>query len=172
MPARPVVLLPVPDPGSFVHLAHYLYFGSTYFIEEALNDGVVTWEGLARNVEYLEIGADVDLFLALYWRRVRTLYECSTSDPDGALGVDADEPFLSDGAFTEGADDAELVGSSVAEGGLGDEEVRMADGVYSDLPERGRSHVVRAVGPSSADRPGTDISGTTTEAPWRRSVSQ
>ncbi|QRW02184.1 Enoyl-(Acyl carrier protein) reductase [Ceratobasidium sp. AG-Ba] len=42
---NPTVLLPVPDHASFALLVHYLYFGDTRTIEQALRTGAVTWEG-------------------------------------------------------------------------------------------------------------------------------
>ena len=63
---HPVVYLPVPDPSSLHYLIHYMYFGSTYHIDQALDRGVVSWDGVARNVEHLGISTDVELFLTLY----------------------------------------------------------------------------------------------------------
>ncbi|KAF8760057.1 KR domain [Rhizoctonia solani] len=50
---NPTVLLPVPDHASFALLVHYLYFGDTRTIENALRTGTITWEGCVRNVEHV-----------------------------------------------------------------------------------------------------------------------
>ena len=68
---RVIVFLPLPDPASILHLIHYMYFGSMFFLDQALDTEELKWEGLARNVDYLEMGADVDLVLSLYWRRLQ-----------------------------------------------------------------------------------------------------
>lgn len=46
-----------------------MYYGSMEDIEFALDDGTVTWEGLARNVEYLDIRDDMRQFLGHWYAR-------------------------------------------------------------------------------------------------------
>jgi hypothetical protein len=70
-PDHPVIFLPIPDPSSFQLLVHWMYFGSTKPIEQALNSGAVTWEGLARNVEYLDIRSDIRVFLGRWYGKWR-----------------------------------------------------------------------------------------------------
>ncbi|KAB5596245.1 D-arabinitol 2-dehydrogenase [Ceratobasidium theobromae] len=65
---NPTVLLPVPDHASFALLIHYLYFGDTRTIENALRTGAVTWEGCVRNVEYLGLRDEIKRFLGRWWR--------------------------------------------------------------------------------------------------------
>ncbi|KAG8745595.1 hypothetical protein FRC10_007486 [Ceratobasidium sp. 414] len=65
---NPTVLLPVPDHASFALLVHYLYFGDTRTIEQALRTGAVTWEGCVRNVEYLGLRDEIKRFLGRWWR--------------------------------------------------------------------------------------------------------
>jgi hypothetical protein len=65
---NPTVLLPVPDHASFALLVHYLYFGDTRTIENALRTGTVTWEGCVRNVEYLGLRDEIKRFLGRWWR--------------------------------------------------------------------------------------------------------
>ncbi|EKM55287.1 uncharacterized protein PHACADRAFT_255788 [Phanerochaete carnosa HHB-10118-sp] len=107
---HPTIYLPVPDPSSLRLLIHYMYFGSTTFIEEALDEGTVAWEGLARNVEFLGMGMDIKVCLGRWygrWRRGRSdladtfsTYEyygedysddCSDSDSDDDSCFDSDE---------------------------------------------------------------------------------
>ncbi|KAK7046898.1 hypothetical protein R3P38DRAFT_88882 [Favolaschia claudopus] len=68
-PSHPVVFLPVPDPSSMHLLVHWMYFGSTSYIENSLNEGQVEWEGIARNVEYLGLPADIKVFLGRWYAR-------------------------------------------------------------------------------------------------------
>lgn len=64
----PTVLLPVPDHASFALLVHYMYFGDTRTLENALRTGTVTWEGCVRNVEYLGLREEIKRFLGRWWR--------------------------------------------------------------------------------------------------------
>jgi hypothetical protein len=66
-PHHPVVFLPVPDPSSFHLLVHWIYFGRTNYIEECLAQGVIQWEGVARNVEYLGLPTDIKVFLGRWY---------------------------------------------------------------------------------------------------------
>lgn len=66
-PGNPTVFLPVPDPASFHLLIHWIYFGRTNFIEECLTQGVIQWEGIARNVEYLGLSTDIKIFLGRWY---------------------------------------------------------------------------------------------------------
>ncbi|PVF99799.1 hypothetical protein CPB86DRAFT_783448 [Serendipita vermifera] len=73
---HPTLYLPLPDPYSFPHIVHYLYFGSPAFIEEALELGRIRWEGVVRNVEYLglfeeEGGIGIRRWLAEWKERQR-----------------------------------------------------------------------------------------------------
>lgn len=45
-----------------------MYFGNTDHIENALDQGDVRWEGLARNVEYLGLSTDIKVFLGCWYR--------------------------------------------------------------------------------------------------------
>jgi hypothetical protein len=56
-----------------------MYHGSMKDIEFALNDGTVTWEGLARNVEYLDIRDDMRRFLGRWYVRRRSQLDSSES---------------------------------------------------------------------------------------------
>lgn len=73
---HPTLYLPLPDPSSFPHIVHYLYFGSPAFIEEALSLGRIRWDGVVRNVEYLglfeeENGVGIRRWLAEWRERQR-----------------------------------------------------------------------------------------------------
>ncbi|KAJ6491279.1 hypothetical protein C8R47DRAFT_976670 [Mycena vitilis] len=66
-PDHPILFLPVPDPSSVHLLVHWMYFGSTSYIEDSLSDGSIEWEGIARNVEYLGLPADIKVFLGRWY---------------------------------------------------------------------------------------------------------
>ncbi|EIN07141.1 hypothetical protein PUNSTDRAFT_104658 [Punctularia strigosozonata HHB-11173 SS5] len=61
------VFIPVPDASSFRVLIHWIYFGQTQLLAECLARGVVSWEGVARNVEYLQLGNEIRSFLGGWW---------------------------------------------------------------------------------------------------------
>ncbi|KAH0830721.1 hypothetical protein J3R83DRAFT_2199 [Lanmaoa asiatica] len=67
-PSHPVVFLPVPDSSSIQPLFHWMYFGNTDHIESALDHGVIQWDGLVRNVEYLGLSTDIKVFLGRWYR--------------------------------------------------------------------------------------------------------
>lgn len=66
---HPVVFLPVPDPLSFPHLVHYLYFGTFDYMEECLHRGIITWQGIVRNVEFLGMRLELKASLGRYYRQ-------------------------------------------------------------------------------------------------------
>ena len=150
---HPIVHLPIPDPASFHHLVHYIYFGSTSFIEEALDNGELTWEGLARNVEYLKMGADIKLFLGRYWRRVHTYCDYSDSDSDREYDSELDED--SDEYMSE--DDATLADPDEDRMCLADDEdddvsiVKAKAKARARDPPRGRQRTTRRLGHSTSD---------------------
>ncbi|KAJ9125828.1 hypothetical protein QFC24_002612 [Naganishia onofrii] len=63
------VWLPLPDPKSFGVLAHWLYWGDSSHLEEALARGHVSWQGLIKNIEYLELDNRIRRVLGSWWRR-------------------------------------------------------------------------------------------------------
>ena len=152
--SHPVIHLPVPDPASFHHVVHYIYFGSTSFMEEALESGDLTWDGLARNVEYLKMGDDIKLFLARYWRRVHTYCDYSDSDSD----CDYDSDYDSDNVCMS-EDESTLADPD-------EDHMCLADDEEDDMlvlkakararardrdPPRGRQRTTRRLGHSQSD---------------------
>ena len=159
-PTHPVVHLPIPDPASFHHLVHYIYFGSTSFIEDALEKGDLTWEGLARNVEYLQMGTEIKQFLGRYWRRVHTY--CDYSDAESEYEYDSD--FDSDsGSDTDGSDyfmsedDTTLADPDEEGMCLADDEddelsvMKAKARARARDPPRGRQRTTRRLGHSTSD---------------------
>ena len=157
-PTHPVIHLPIPDAASFHHLVHYIYFGSTAFIEDALDKGDLTWEGLARNVEYLRMGPEIKSFLGRYWRRT---HDPSNYVDDEESDCEYDSDFDSDSDASETdymfEDDSTLADPD--EEGLcfaDDEDDSMsvlkakARARVQD-PPRGRQRTTRRLGHSTSD---------------------
>ncbi|KAJ7286337.1 hypothetical protein C8J57DRAFT_1051094 [Mycena rebaudengoi] len=96
-PDHPILFLPIPDPTSIHLLVHWMYFGSTSYIEDSLNDGSVEWEGIARNVEYLGLPADIKVFLGQWygkWLHPERGARCASDDEEE--DDDADTVYYSD----------------------------------------------------------------------------
>jgi hypothetical protein len=76
-----------------------MYFGQTALMEDYLNRGVVHWEGIARNVEYLGLPTDIKVFLGRWYRNwllpahSRSGYgPCSpTDDDDSDIELELDD---------------------------------------------------------------------------------
>ncbi|KAG2147266.1 hypothetical protein BD769DRAFT_726004 [Suillus cothurnatus] len=98
-PSHPTLFLPVPDPSSIHLIFHWMYFGQTALMEDYLNRGVVHWEGIARNVEYLGLPTDIKVFLGRWYRNwllpahSRSGYgPCSpTDDDDSDIELELDD---------------------------------------------------------------------------------
>ncbi|KAH7929680.1 hypothetical protein BV22DRAFT_1102332 [Leucogyrophana mollusca] len=96
-PSHPVVFLPVPDPSSIHLIFHWMYFGRTKHIEECLNQGVVHWEGIARNVEYLGLPTEIKVFLGRWYSNWllptcnRDGYAPYASDDDSDADLDEED---------------------------------------------------------------------------------
>ncbi|KAL0946828.1 hypothetical protein HGRIS_012997 [Hohenbuehelia grisea] len=95
-PAHPVLFLPVPDPSSFHLLIHWMYFGSTEYIAEALSDGSIQWEGIARNVEYLGLPADIKVFLGRWYGNWLHPERARAASDNPELDYDSDTAYDSD----------------------------------------------------------------------------
>ncbi|TFK54673.1 hypothetical protein OE88DRAFT_1653104 [Heliocybe sulcata] len=95
-PHHPIVYLPIPDPSSIRLLMHFMYFGRTDYIEACLARGDVSWDGLAKNVEYLGIRG-IRGWLAAWLARLESDDETDTDanqmDLDGDTEV---EDYMSD----------------------------------------------------------------------------
>lgn len=66
-PSHPIIHLPLPDPSSFPHLVHFMYFGTFDALKSALDSGVVQWADVVRNVEYLGMRSRVKAFLGRWY---------------------------------------------------------------------------------------------------------
>ncbi|KAF8910739.1 hypothetical protein CPB85DRAFT_1435206 [Mucidula mucida] len=98
-PSHPVLFLPVPDPSSLPLLIHWMYFGDTDLISDALEKRQVQWEGIARNVEYLGLPSDIKVFLGRWYGKwlnhdhSSSLGESDSDDSDTAFS-DSDEDMM------------------------------------------------------------------------------
>ncbi|KAI6039868.1 hypothetical protein EDC04DRAFT_2879498 [Pisolithus marmoratus] len=138
--SRPVLFLPVPDPRSIHLLIHWIYFGKADLIETCLNEGVVDWEGLTQNVEYLGLTMDIKIFLGQWYEswllptRDRPYMCCPQWFSDDS-DVDSDSELEEDPAVEEHSPDEEASSSSdSACSSCEDEGVSL---------ERGRTRVIR-----------------------------
>ena len=67
--ATVAIHVPLPDPASFGVLLHWLYWGDDGALESALNRGLVTWQGVVKNIDYLSLDDSVKRVLGKWWRR-------------------------------------------------------------------------------------------------------
>ncbi|TFK76371.1 hypothetical protein BDN72DRAFT_232841 [Pluteus cervinus] len=89
-PNHPIIYLPVPDPSSFQLLIHWMYFGDNKFIDDCLKQGLIQWEGIARNVEYLGMSKEIKIFLGHFYRCWLQPSDFSDQESDGDAS-DSDE---------------------------------------------------------------------------------
>lgn len=75
-----------------------MYFGQTTLMEDYLNRGVVHWEGIARNVEYLGLPTEIKVFLGRWYSNWLLpassrpgCASCSPGDEDSDIELDLDE---------------------------------------------------------------------------------
>ncbi|KAJ2927748.1 hypothetical protein H1R20_g9354, partial [Candolleomyces eurysporus] len=132
-PNHPILFLPLPDPSSFYLLVHWMYFGDLSIIADCLHRGAIQWEGIARNVEYLGLPADIKLFLSKWYS--------TWLDTEASRAVEqeqmADED--SDTAYSDSDDDDRMSSSTAS-----DLEEELSD--LENLKEpssRGRDQIVR-----------------------------
>ncbi|KIK08249.1 hypothetical protein K443DRAFT_85427 [Laccaria amethystina LaAM-08-1] len=139
-PDHPVLFLPVPDPSSFHLLVHWMYFGDSSYIGDCLHRGIIQWEGIARNVEYLGLPSDIKVFLS-HW------YD-TWLNPDAERAVASDEDSDSDTACSDSDDDdtCSLTPSEL------DQPV-VADSHDEKEPSRGRTRATRPLSFQSARTP-------------------
>jgi len=96
-PDHPILFLPVPDPTSFHLLVHWMYFGDFAYIQECLHQGSIQWEGIARNVEYLGLSAEIKIFLG-NWYHAWLNPDRQAADHQGETASDAGD---SDTVFSD-----------------------------------------------------------------------
>jgi hypothetical protein len=78
------IYMPIPDPASFGLVLHWLYWyvfpkmsrdcaklinrGDTPTIERALSQGLATWQGVVKNIEYLALDDSIKRVIGKWWR--------------------------------------------------------------------------------------------------------
>ncbi|KAJ7685632.1 hypothetical protein DFH06DRAFT_1029429 [Mycena polygramma] len=102
-PDHPILFLPIPDPSSIHLLVHWMYFGNTSYIEASLDNGSVEWEGIARNVEYLGLPADIKVFLGRWYGKwlhaehgAQSSSDEEEEEEDDGVDTDNDTVYYSD----------------------------------------------------------------------------
>ncbi|RXK36140.1 hypothetical protein M231_06582 [Tremella mesenterica] len=65
---KPTLWVPLPDPGSFSVLLHWMYWGDNLALESAIHNGLVSWQGIVRNIEYLEASDSLKRVLGQWWK--------------------------------------------------------------------------------------------------------
>jgi hypothetical protein len=165
LPAHPTIYLPVPDPSSLRLLIHYMYFGATSYIEQALDDGTVSWDGLARNVEFLGMGMDIKLCLGRWygrWRRGRgadadagapCAYDSEEYSDSSSEGDDDDDDDDSSCCSDDSDSAFDAAQFSSATSPSMDERMEIEDCLPETKPQyaRGRQRTTRRLGHSVSD---------------------
>lgn len=90
------VLVPLPDPGSFPFLLHWLYWGDVGAFEHALASGSADWNGVVANADFLDADIRTKRTVAHWWQRwVRSglhgARESREGDSDGVAEDSEDE---------------------------------------------------------------------------------
>ncbi|EMD38195.1 hypothetical protein CERSUDRAFT_82440 [Gelatoporia subvermispora B] len=156
-PTRPTIYLPVPDPKSLRMLVHFIYFGATSYIEDALDAGELTWDGLARNIEYLGMGSEIRACLGQWYaRRRRLLRSRAVTDSDSASESDTDTDVSSWESDDEDMETASTAVTLVETDSESDEELPMDVTTAAECPARvdpprGRTRTQRRLGHSTSD---------------------
>lgn len=151
-PTRPTIYLPVPDPASLRLLVHFIYFGATSYIEAALDTGELAWDGLARNVEYLGMGAEIRACLGRW-------YASASARRRPRAPADASSDSDTDVSSWESDDDDDMETASTAMTLVDADSELSDDGVQMDVvecparedPPRGRTRTQRRLGHSTSD---------------------
>jgi len=94
-PDHPILFLPVPDPTTFHLIVHWMYFGDFRYIQDCLHRGLIQWDGIARNVEYLGLSADIKIFLGNWYHAWlnpdRESETCSDDEDSDTVFTDSDD---------------------------------------------------------------------------------
>ena len=102
-PDHPILFLPVPDPSCFHLLVHWMYFGDLSLIQECLHKGLIQWDGIARNVEYLGLSAEIKIFLGNWYHAW-----LDTEREVGSTGADSDTVFNDSDIESESESDEDM----------------------------------------------------------------
>nr|XP_018261802.1 uncharacterized protein I303_06247 [Kwoniella dejecticola CBS 10117]OBR83960.1 hypothetical protein I303_06247 [Kwoniella dejecticola CBS 10117] len=84
---RPKALyVPLPDPSSFGVILHWLYWHDIDHFNHCLSKGLVTWQGVIRNIEYLSLDNEIKLLAGKWWKRWVRPTEATERRPSSGLG--------------------------------------------------------------------------------------
>lgn len=78
-----------------------MYFGDFTYIQDCLHQGIIQWEGIARNVEYLGLNSDIKTFLGNWYHA----WLNPDREPDIDCCSDDDDDDMSDTVFSDSDDD-------------------------------------------------------------------
>ena len=85
------VYIPMPDPAAFGVIVQWLYWGDPKAVELALSKGIISWEGLVYNIDYLDLEDDIKRIVGKWWRKWVKTESSSGSRNDGTEFEDDDE---------------------------------------------------------------------------------
>jgi len=126
-----------------------MYFGSTSYIEDSLNNGSVEWEGIARNVEYLGLPADIKVFLGHWYGNWLHAERGGSSESD--VEEDDDDADTETVYYSDDEDEsADVTAPSPALARLDLSAAMAADDNASDDAKRGRPRTTRPLSTCSS----------------------
>lgn len=138
-------------------------------MEDALDRGTISWEGLARNVEYLGMGSEVKMFLGRWygeWRRDQEdlLYDVDEDEEMESDDEDDDASYDSEDSEDDYGEDRQSSATSVLGADHlqpGDDDDKMdldlddldsLEDIERELPPtRGRNRNTRRLGHATSD---------------------
>lgn len=118
-----VLYVPLPDPSSFGVLLHWLYWHDVGHFNHCLSRGLVTWQGVIRNIEYLGLDNEIKLLAGKWWKRWVKPVEADerTNDVQSVSGSKKGKGTATDVEFDDDDDEEEVSMDSGADGD--DEEI-------------------------------------------------
>jgi hypothetical protein len=88
-----------------------MYFNEINIISEALHDGSIQWEGIARNVEYLGLSAAIKLFLSKWYHTWLEMDTMEGDDSDSDSDTEFSDSGDGDDSTYTAVDKDELIGA-------------------------------------------------------------
>ncbi|KAJ7578384.1 hypothetical protein C8J56DRAFT_797370 [Mycena floridula] len=155
-PTHPVLFLPVPDPSSIHLLFHWMYFGETDYIIEYLDSGVIQWEGIARNVEYLGLPADIKVFLGRWYGSWLQHEPSGETEDDGMSSDEEDTDSINDNDSDYDFHEDQSSSTSVVDMDVDEDEIRRKhieeEEEEEEQSSRGRNRTVRCLSWTGPDK--------------------
>jgi hypothetical protein len=140
-----------------------MYFGQTNHIEDSLDKGIIQWEGIARNVEYLGMTMDIKIFLGRWYGARHPnadlgLLGVSGADHDQDMEDDSDDDSETNYSYEEDNLFHEEAGTSCSDLDMDVDELRLDEcdldvDVKDSDDNRGRPREVKCLSWSGSDQP-------------------